>query len=244
MEIIPHPNQHPRINIIEILGPLTGKGVIQLKEYLCSCLDKETRYILIDFEFVRMIDSVAITVLESFVKRRVMVRLFNAKQEICDIMRVLKKDGIIKIYDETNYDKAVSLFEKEILESSAEDCIKKRTHSRVETSIKMDFKYHPGHNGVISGKAHILNLSEGGILADQITTLDPKTGKIIEADFSGNELYDMQFTLSDSPNLINSKGKCVREVKKDKHLCAGIRFTDVNDDNKDMIRNYVLKYVV
>lgn len=106
--------------------------------------------------------------LRKFFRRRFIARSTNA---------LSGKEAVFKIYNEPVPDKAVSMFEREIVEEKAiTDEVKKRRHLRIDTFFKVDFKYHPCHNGVISGKATILDLSEAGMFADQVLAIDAKTG--------------------------------------------------------------------
>ncbi len=135
--------------------------------------------------------------------------------------------------------------EREILEeTNAEEGIMKRDYPRIDTFFKADFKYRPGHNGVISGRATVLNLSEGGLFADQVLAMDAKTEEIvIPKEIVGYELYDMKFNLNGIPNPIEAEGECVREYMKYKRLSAGIRFKSMRQDHKDLVRHYVHKTI-
>ncbi len=241
MRIIPYPKRHQKIEIIEIIGTLTDKDAMQLENYLYTCLDKNKRYILIGLGLAKHVESLWFSVLEYFATRGLQIRLFNVKLNTLRILRTLRKDKSLKIYIETNCDKVVSFFEKEILEESiVKDAIRKRSTPRVDTFLKMDFKFHPGHNGVILGRTSILNISEGGMYADQILILDEKTEEIVvPQEMAGQELYDMEFKLDDNSRLIEARGECVREIKTKEKLCAGIRFVDMEKDQKEMINNYI-----
>lgn len=241
MIIIPHPERNPEIEIIEILGTLTDKDAIQLENFLYNCLYEGKYNVLIDLGLVRHIESRWISVLEYFMDRGLQIRLFNVKLKILRMLRMAGKDSFFKIYIERNCDKAISFFEKEILEKDVvKDDIKKRTYPRVNTFFKMDFKYYPGHNGVVMGRTSILDLSEGGMFADQILILDEKTEEIvIPQEMAGQELYDIKFKLDDNSKLIETRGECIREIKTKEKLCAGIRFKDLEKDHKEMIRDHV-----
>jgi hypothetical protein len=160
------------------------------------------------------------------------------------MLRLSGKEDIIKVYNETDCDKVVSLFEKETLEEKdkGKDYIMGRRHPRIDTFFLAEFKYHPGHNGVVMCKADILNLSKGGIFADKIKTINTKTGKIVSRlEIAGQEFFDLRFKLNGSSEFIETKGECVWEKKKDENLCIGIRFKGMSKIYTDRIGDYVQK---
>ncbi len=116
-----------------------------------------------------------------------------------------------------------------------------RAYPRVSTLIPTEFKYHPGHNGVISGKANILNLSEGGLLMGEVTASHEKSGEgITDPVIEGEELYDLRFELTDNLGAVETKGECVRENKTQKNeISAGISFRDIKQDSTQRIRSYI-----
>lgn len=240
MKITLHNTHNPNVKIIEPLGELTGNGALELQNYLYTCLDEGKHNLLINLKHVKNIDSLGIIILEHFVNRGIHFRLFNAGTDIRSMLRISGKESILSIYNETDCDKVASLFEKEILGKKDKGGIKNRRHPRINTFFPADFKYNPGHNGVISCKANILNLSEGGALADQILAIDAKKGEItVPSEIAGQELYGLRFELNGGSGFIETIGKCVREFKKGEKLSAGIRFKGMKKDYKKMIRDYV-----
>ncbi len=128
-----------------------------------------------------------------------------------------------------------------IEEGASRDGIKKRHYPRVDTLFLADFKYHPGHNETISGRATIRNLSEEGVFAEQIMAVSTKSGETIkQSKMSGQELYDIKFRLNGCSESIKIRGICTREIKAEDKYCAGIRFKDMEKDQKGMINNYVI----
>ena len=245
MLIVSHQTNNPKIKIIEILSELTGSAAIKLQAYAYSCLDEGKCYFLIDLKHVTKIDGLGLKVLEYFINRGVQVRLFNVDEDLRWMIRLSRKEAIFKIYNESDLKEVVSMFEREISEEDAStDKVRKRQYPRIDTFFKADFKYHPGHNGVISGRASILDLSEGGMFADQILTIGAETGEIvIPQDVSGYELYDLKFKIDDSLEPIETRGECVREYRTHEKLCTGIRFKDMRQDHREMIRDYVYKNI-
>ncbi len=120
--------------------------------------------------------------------------------------------------------------------------INNRACPRVSTLIPTEFKYHPGHNGVISGKANILNLSEGGLLMGEVTASHEKSGEgITDPVIEGEELYDLRFELADNLGAVEAKGECVRENKTQNDISAGISFRDIKQDHVARIRGFISK---
>ncbi len=234
----------PKIEIIEISGELTGREALQLEEYLYKCLD-ECRgdcYKLINFKHTRKIDGLGIKILEYFVNRGVQFHLFNVGSDIRNMLRMSGKENVFKICEEKDFDKAVSLLEKEILKEKGKikGAIKARRHPRINTSFQIEFKFTPGHNGETVHKANALNLSEGGLFADRIITINKETGKTVDyLEIAGRELHELSFALNGTSKPIETNGKCIWKVKSREKLCAGICFKDMKQNYKEMIRDFV-----
>jgi len=237
-----HSTSSQKIKIVEIISGISGDPALKLLKCSYVCLDKGNCHQLINLKYAENIDGLGIGVLEDLMNRGAHIRLFNVRPGLRKIIRMSGKEDIFKIYNVQSSHKAVSMFEKEILEQDAAgDNIKKRDHPRADTFFKADFKYHPGHNGVISGSATILDLSEGGMFAERVTDMDAETEDIFTPEkMTGHELYDMKFRLNEDPNLIETRGECVREFMDDEKLCAGIRFKGMKEEQKQIIREYVL----
>ncbi len=122
MKLFAYHRTHSRLeilDIVEVSSGLTGRGALQLEEFFCTCLDKGKCHMLINVENMKKIDGLGIQVLEHFLKRGMQIRLFNLETEIQTMLDLSGKRNIIKSYNETDTDKAVSLFEKEILKKKA-----------------------------------------------------------------------------------------------------------------------------
>ncbi len=242
MKVFTHHIAHSKIEIVEISNGLTGREALQLEEFLYNCLDECNGYILINLENIKKIDGLAFHILEYFLKRGIQIRIFNVETDIQTMLDLSGKRNTIMSYNETDTDKAVSLFEKEILKKKDKVSrgILGRRYSRVNTSFSKEFKYHSGHNGEIEGKAHVLNLSEGGLLADRIIAFNLKTGKVVnEPEITGCDIHDIKFELNGTSKLIETKGKFIWQTRKDSNICAGVRFKNIGKVYKDMIRKHV-----
>ncbi len=242
MKLFSHHIAHSKIEIVEISNGLTGRGALQLEEFFCACLDEGKSHILINVENMKRIDGLGIYVLEYFLKRGMQIRIFNLETEIQTMLDLSGKQNIIKSYNETETDKAVSLFEKEILRErdKVSRGILGRRYSRVNTSFSKEFKYHSGHNGEIEGKASILNLSEGGLFANKIIAYNLQTGEIVnEPELAGRELDVIKFSLNGSSKVIEANGHCIWQTRKNSRVCVGIQFKNLSKVYKDMIKNYV-----
>lgn len=119
-----------------------------------------------------------------------------------------------------------------------------RAYLRVSTLLSVEFKYYPGYDGVISGKANILNLSEGGLLMSEIKACHGKSGEDIpDPVIVGAELYDLRFELADGLGTVDAKGECVRVNKTHNDINAGVSFRDIKQDNMQKIRDYTHKMI-
>lgn len=244
MKIISQYTSNPNMQIIEISGELTGRCAIELQEYLFARLDEGKCYQIINLKHVKKIDGLGINILHKFVSRGMLIRLFNARTEIRSMIKLSGKEDSIKTYNETDCDKVVSLFEKELLEEkdTVKDGAKVRRYPRINTFFPTEFKYHLDHNGEVICKANVLNLSEGGIFASKVMVIGRKTGKIVSSpDIIGKELHDLKFKLNGSPEFIETKGVCVWGEKRNGKLYAGIRFKVMRKKNVEKIRDYVYK---
>ena len=126
----------------------------------------------------------------------------------------------------------------------AGDDANNRAHPRVSTLLPVEFKFHPGHNGVISGKANILNLSEGGLLMGEIKASCEKRGEDIpDPVIEGEALYDLRFALADDLGTVDAKGECVRVNKTHNDINVGVSFRDIKQDNMQKIRDYTQKMI-
>jgi anti-anti-sigma regulatory factor len=249
MNIISKRTSNKNIHIMVILSELTGRGAMEIEEHLFASLDEGKCYQIINLKHVQKIDGLGINILHKFVSRGMLIRLFNVSTEIRGMLRLSGKENVIKTYKEIDCNKVVSIFEKEI--SEKKDTVKNtsrgRRHPRINTLFLTEFKYHPDHNGVAVCKANVLNLSEGGILADIIMVIGKKTGeKVNKPEIVGKELYDLRFNLTrpcedGSSEFFETKGVCVWEEKKNGRLCVGIRFKDTRKENEDKVRDYVYK---
>ena len=159
------------------------------------------------------------------------------------MLKMAGKQNIIKSYNEKRIDIAVSLFEKGILRER--DKVRRgvlgRRHPRINTSVfAKEFKYYSDSNGEIEGKASILNLSEGGLFANRIRTFNLNTGKTLDdPQIAGCELHYMKFSLNGSSKLVEAKGHCIWQTKKNSRVCIGVRFKRLGKVYKDMIKNHV-----
>lgn len=234
------------IEVIDIFGNLTGAESLELQEYFSRYSGKGKHFLIINLKHVNEIDGMGISVLEQLMKIGIHVRLFNVSRHIRAVLSMARKEDVFMIYNETDCDKAVSLFESEIREEKAmhKSGADNRNYPRVNTHIPAEFKYHPGHNGVISCRANIINLSEGGALADRITAVNTTNGETItNPDMSGQDFYDMKFKLNGNAGLIETKGECVREFRKEDKLSAGLRFKGLLKKYKVRIIGYVHKSI-
>lgn len=243
MNIFSQRRQNTKVKIVDILSELTGNAAISLQRFSYKYLDEGKCYLLLNLKHVRKIDGLGIRLLEQFVNRGVHIRLFNVGENIRYMLKISGKEPLFKIYNVTDSHEAVSLFEKEKVEGDTNKFdIKKRHFPRVNTLFLSDFKYRFNRNGVFSGKSIIRNLSEGGAFMDEITSISTKIGEIANLpEREGQELYDFKFRITGTSKPIEAKGGFVREYKTRENRSAGIRFKDMEQDYKEMIRDYVAR---
>lgn len=244
MRITSRQSHNPDIEIIDVFTELTGGQALGFQAYLRRYSSKH--YLLINLKHINKIDSLGIGALEHFIEEGGHVRLLNVSRHIRAMLSMARKEDVFKIYSGIDIDKAVSQFESEIREEKAmhESGADNRNYPRVNTHIPAEFKYHPGHNGVISCRANIINLSEGGALVDRITAVNTTNGETItNPDMSGQDFYDMKFKLNGNAGLIEAKGECVREFRKEDKLSAGLRFKGLLKKYKVRIISYVHKSI-
>ena len=237
------PASNPKIEVIGVIGGLIGNGALEIQTRLYRCLDEGRCYQIIDLEQANKIDGLGITILENFVSRGLQIRLINVKPEIQGMIKIAKKESLFQIiYNEKDWTKAASLFEKDILKNpaiSGEGVLKKRHHIRVNTSFPSEFKFQRNH-GLTTGRAHILNLGEGGVLVSQIVTINKNTEEMIPCQgMIEREIYDLKFKLNGDSTTITTQGKCVREFMIGESRYAGIRFNDISHHQGKIIRSFV-----
>ncbi len=233
---------NPKVQIIETSGDLTGRGAIELYEYLLNRLDEGKLYQMINLEQVMKIDGLGINILHKSISRGMMICLFNVGTEIRGMIRLSGKDDLIKTYNETDHDKVLSKFEKEMLEekSTFKDDVKRRCFQRVNTSLQTEFKSLTSHNDEITYRAVIENLSEGGVLINKINAFNKKTEESVNVlEMVGKELRDINFSLNGSSRLNETNGECVWEGSVNEERYAGIRFKNIKQNHNEMIKDYV-----
>lgn len=234
---------NPKIEVIEVVGGLFGSGALEIQTYLCRCLDEGRCYQIIDLHRVNQIDGLGISVLENFLSRGLEMRFMNVKPEVKSVIGMAEKAALLqRMYNEKDRTKAVALFEKEVLEKRVvhgEGILKKRRHIRVDTSFPSEFKFRRNHE-TVSGRAQILNLSEGGVLAGQIVALNEHAEEMIPRQgMIEREICNLKFRLNGDAASITAQGTCVREFMSGESLCAGICFGDISHRQREIIRSFV-----
>ncbi|TVL99459.1 MAG: hypothetical protein CV087_17990 [Candidatus Brocadia sp. WS118] len=234
---------NPKIEVIEVVGGLIGNGALEIQTQLYRRLDKDRCYQILDLEHVKQIDGLGIRVLENFLSRGLQIRLINVNPAVKSVIKMAKKESFFQImYNEKDRDKAASLFEKDVLEKRlipGDGFLKKRHHTRVTTSFPAEFKFL-GNHGITSGKANILNLSEGGVLAGRIVVIKANTDEMLHCGgMIEKEVHDLKFKLNGDSTSITTQGKCVREFMDGESLSAGICFKDISRHQRESIRSFV-----
>lgn len=180
---------------------------------------------------------------ENFISRGLEIRIINAKPEVKSVILMAKKESLFRIiYDEKDLAKAASLFEKDILEKkvfSEDGMLKKRHHIRINTSFPSEFTFQRNCE-TASGRAHILNLSEGGVLAGHLVVMKGNIQEMVnDREMVEREISGLKFKLNGASTTITTRGKCVRAFMVKESLYAGIRFEDLIQHQREMIRSFV-----
>ncbi len=205
MKISTYSHNNSEIDVLEINGELTARGAVRLEKYLYSSMDEGRILKVINLKHLKKADGLGLSVLEHFINRGMRIRLFNAGLEILNLLNISGKEGIIRLYNCQEPDEAVLLFEKEFLKESEsiKGGVKRRRFLRVNTSLHTEFKSTSSHNGEISYKAFIENLSEGGFLINQISAFNKKTEERVNAfEMVGKNFSDIKFSLDGGSRLI------------------------------------------
>jgi len=147
MKISIYSHINPEIETLEISGVLTVRGAVRLEEYLYTSLDEGRFSKIINLKHMKKADGLGLNVLEHFINRGMRIRLFNTGLEIQNLLEISGEEGVIKTYNCQECDKAVSLFEKEIMEVKCTDKedVKGRRYTRANVSFHTEFKYPTAH---------------------------------------------------------------------------------------------------
>ncbi len=240
MKIHYHTIDNKKIALAEVAGDLMGNRALDFREFINDSLDTSDAYLLINLKNTGKIDGLGLSALDNLVSSGRRTRLFNVSYDVRSFMSLAGKSHFLGyVYHDTNNEKAVELFAKEFFRNDKESAGNKRRHPRVDVRIPAAFKYHPGHNGVISGMARIFNLSEGGVLAGDVVAINTTNGQKIERPaLEGQKLYDLEFSLLDT-RPIRAKGECVREIMEEGGKPRmGVRFTGIDEGDQEKIRDY------
>ena len=247
MKVVFHESRNDKIEIIKLFGGLNGNGALELKNKIFSHMDENVckKYAIIDFDRVTKIDGLGINTLEYFVQRGMDIHFFNVKMEIRSMLDMAGKGEIIdRIFDATDCDRAISILEKDILEKSkdVEKSIRMRGNSRVEAMFPVYFKYNSSKDkdDTILCSANAQNISECGIFISEIKSVDSKKKKNVSCtDIVGQEYFDIKFELGGDAKTIKTDGAYVWNNLTKDNFGIGIRFKNMLNDYKRVIRHYV-----
>ncbi|MDR4503224.1 MAG: PilZ domain-containing protein [Candidatus Scalindua sp.] len=242
MEIITKQAANQSVNFIEVVGDLISRESLILQEYLFACLDEGKYFQLIDLKHVQKIDGLGINIFDYFIKRGILIRLFNVQTDIRSILRLSGKEDIIVMINETDSEKAISLVNEEILKigDTVKDRIKRRQHARAMVFGQKEFKYQCSQNGVIQCVANVLNLSKGGIFSDLITAVGLENGKLIDyPSVNGKRCFEIKIKLFDELMTIETDGVCVWQDREKHKTSIGVRFEGIKKEGKKLIHHYL-----
>jgi len=243
MDIKPLNGSSDKVDYISLPGNLAGNTSIALQDYFEYCIDNNRRHQLINMKNACQVDSLGVRVLCDFIYRGLEIRLFNVEPQIRMTIKMAGKYEIIKIYNETVADKAVLKFENEIPDKRTTSENKNRQNQRVNTDFNVNFKINLAHDRVVSACAMIKNLSQGGLLADNVAAvIENEMEVLLLSNLEGKQLYDFKFNLGDKAGVITTRGVCVRNGSNDDGQWAGVKFDQVDKETTDKINDYVNDY--
>lgn len=239
-------SKNPEIEILNIIGDLTGGGAIKLKEHLYLSLDKGKCCILLNLKSVENIDGLGIKVICDMVNRGMQIGLFNVNADIRMMFKMDRKEGIVKVYNGIDSEKVINSFEKDISigKRKSQKLPKKRCHCRIKTDFPVEFKYFLSDTSVVLGKGRVINLSEGGMFANEILAFNTMGDEeIYNHTILEKDLHEIIFKLNSGPDIIEISGKCVREFRCEGILSAGILFEQMKQSDRNLIKEYVKRKV-
>lgn len=243
MDIKPSSCSSDKVDYILLPGNLAGNTSIALQDYFEYCIDNNRLYQLINMKNACQVDSLGVRVLCDFIYRGLELRLFNVEPQIRMTIKMAGKYDIVKIYNETVADKAVLKFENEISDKRTTSESKSRQNKRVNTDFNVNFKINLAHDRVVSACAMIKNLSQGGLLADNVAAIiENEMEELLLSNLEGKQLYDFKFDLGDKAGVITTSGVCVRNGSNDDRQWAGVKFDQVDKVTTDKINDYVNDY--
>ena len=233
--------KNKNVEIIDVIGDLKEGDALDLRDYLYTRLDARKYNQLIDLKNAKKIDALGIKVLNDLVCRGIRIGLFNVDAEIRMMLRMARKEDIVAIYNELDVNTVVSKFENYILikKSKIAKSVANRCYKRVRANFSLVFEFYRKYNDIILANAKVVNISEGGMLIDNVTAKD--YSNIFDSQILSeiDSLY-FKFMLMEKPdNLIKTKGKCVWEFLSDANLIAGICFKEMNRHDKRIVRDFV-----
>ena len=234
------------VNVVKGRGNMTGRDSEGLLVYLFDCLDKSENVHLIDFAQIEKIDGLGIDSICYFIERGMHISLFNVNTGIRAMLLLAGKNNVINIINETEIDKVISVFEKQIIEKkiSIVDCKKRRLYTRINTSTPSKFTFYNEGKDIKNITANILNLSESGMRVGQIRVSNTKARAYSDKLFvKGLDLHDIIFELNGHSEIVECSGECVWESNSFDNFSAGIHFKEMSNKYRNRIRDYVDKSI-
>lgn len=88
-------------------------------------------------------------------------------------------------------------------------------------------------------------MSESGLFASDIKAVDIDDRKVLNnLDFGSGGVYELKFNIEDNGGQIETQGACVWKCESKENRGMGIRFMNMQQYHKDMIKNYVYNYLI
>ncbi len=230
------------VNVVKVVGNMNAREAEDLKEYMFGCLDNGSYVHLINCTHLKKIDGFGIDTICYFVNRGMHIGLFNVCAEVRTILKLSGKGDFIYVINENKIDKIVSLFKNKILEKkdSKIDRKKRRLHTRINTSSPAKFKRCNESDEIVQFTANILNISEGGVQANQIVICNTEARENGDKPYiNKSNLHEIEFGLNGDFEIIKTSGVCVWESDSSNNLSAGIHFKEMSRESKSRILKYI-----
>lgn len=121
----------------------------------------------------------------------------------------------------------------------------RRKYDRKEVFLLSRFQWLNSHNDLISGKAQIINLSEDNMFIYKMVAINVTTGRAMSPEKLIERKYiPIRFCLNNKELPIVITGEIVRIARYDETLSAGVRFSEITQDDQDRIIKYIDKKTI
>ncbi len=232
---------YPKTEILEVSHDLIGDATLEFKKHLYDCSDRCVYHLMINFKNISVVSHEIINLIGDFKIKGLQIQLFNIGEELRWLIKKSGRLDVLKMiqYD-TDIDKAIPLLKKGALRKSKGNMNRRHSPRSLNIFVPAEFYYNPYKDGIVSGQLHILNISEGGALVSRILVVYKLTGRTFSPpEINKQKFYKLRFKLDENQKEIEATAKCVRSYSVDGSLYAGIQFSNISDEDKAKINEFV-----